>query len=163
MRNERSWRLRYGLLGAGFALALVAAALGGTLAGTGAAAPKVKVVTVSEKEFSLTPSTRKLTAGKVTFLARNAGKFPHALAIEGPGLATRRTAVLLPGKSARLTVTLKNGAYSLWCPVGNHASLGMKLALHVGGSGAAGSSPNPSPASSSTTTSSSGGGGGGWG
>lgn len=166
MRNERSWRLRHGLLGVGFALALVAAALGGTLAGPGAAAPKVKVVTVVEKEFSLTPSTRKLAAGKVTFVATNKGKFPHALAIKGPGLKTAKTAVLTPGSAARLTVTLKNGTYTMWCPVGTHASLGMKLALRVGsGAGTAASSPAPSSTSATSTTSSGGGsgGGGGWG
>lgn len=163
MRNERSWRLRYGLLGAGSALALVAAAIGGVVAGPGAASPKVRIVTVVEKEFSLTPSTRKLSAGKVTFVAVDKGKFRHALAIAGAGVKAR-TAVLAPGKSARLTVTLKSGVYNVWCPVGNHAALGMKLAFHVGGSAGASAAATPSPATTSTPAASGdGGGGGGWG
>ena len=159
MRNERSWRRRYGLLGAGFALALAGAAVGGLAAGPGAASPKVQIVKVTEKEFSLAPSTRKVSAGKVTFVAVNKGKFPHALAIAGTGVKTR----LAPGTSARLTVTLKNGSYSIWCPVGNHAALGMKLALKVGG-GAAASSVAATPSPASTTPAATGdGGGGGWG
>ncbi|MGZ4353246.1 MAG: cupredoxin domain-containing protein [Gaiellaceae bacterium] len=162
MRNERSRRLRYGLLGAGFALALAGAAVGGLAAGPGAASPKVQIVTVTEKEFSLAPSTKQVSAGKVTFVAVNKGKFPHALAIAGTGVKTK-TAVLAPGKSARLTVTLKNGSYSIWCPVGNHAALGMKLALKVGG-GAAASSVAATPSPASTTPAATGdGGGGGWG
>ena len=162
MRNERSRRLRYGLLGAGFALALAGAAVGGLAAGPGAASPKVQVVKVTEKEFSLTPTTKKLSAGKATFVAVNKGTIPHALAIAGKGLKAK-TAVVAPGKSARLTVTLKSGSYNVWCPVGNHAALGMKLALHVGGGSAASSvAETPSPAAT-TTPAATGGGGGGWG
>ncbi len=162
MRNERSWRLRYGLLGAGFALALAGAAVGGLAAGPGAASPKVQIVKVTEKEFSLAPSTKQVAAGKVTFVAVNKGKFPHALAIAGKGVKAK-TAVLAPGTSARLTVTLKSGSYNVWCPVGNHAALGMKLALEVGGGAASSAAATPSPAATSTPAAPSNGGGGGWG
>jgi plastocyanin len=162
MRNERSRRLRYGLFGAGFALALAGAAVGGLAAGPGAASPQVQVVRVTEKEFSLVPSTRKIAAGRVTFVAVDKGTFPHALAIAGKGVKAK-TAVLAPGKSARLTVTLKSGSYTIWCPVGNHAALGMKLALRVGGGAAASSAAaTPSPAPTSTPAAGDGGGGG-WG
>lgn len=163
MRNERSWKLRYWLLGAAFALALGGAAVGGLAAGPGSASPKVQVVKVTEKEFSLTPSTRKLSAGKVTFVAVNKGTIPHALAIAGPGVKAK-TAAVAAGGSARLTVTLKSGAYTIWCPVGNHAALGMKLALHAGGGSAASSAAGtPSPAATTTPAATGGGGGGGWG
>jgi plastocyanin len=162
LRNERSRRLRYGLLGAGFALALTGAAVGGLAAGPGAASPKVQIVKVTEKEFSLAPSTRQVSAGTVTFVAVNKGKFPHALAIAGKGLKAK-TAVVAPGKSARLTVTLKSGSYAVWCPVGNHAALGMKLALKVGGGAASSAAATPSPAATSTPAATGDGGGGGWG
>ena len=163
MRDDSSHRLRTGLLGAGAALALAAAGLAGALARPGDAAHAVKVVTVTEKEFSLTPSTRKLAAGKVTFVARNRGRFPHALEVAGPGVKAR-TKVLSPGRTARLTVTLRKGAYTMWCPIGNHAALGMRLTLHVGGSTAtaapvASTTPAPSTTAPATTTTSSGGGG----
>lgn len=163
MRNERSWRLRYGLLGAGLALALAGAAVGGLAAGPGAASPQVQIVRVAEKEFSLAPSTKQVSAGKVTFVAVNRGTIPHALAIAGKGVKAK-TAVLAPGKSARLTVTLKRGSYNVWCPVGNHAALGMKLALRVGGGSASSSAAEtPSPAATTTPAATGGGGGGGWG
>jgi uncharacterized cupredoxin-like copper-binding protein len=46
--------------------------------------------------------------------------------------------MLAPGKTAKLTVSLKDGSYSLWCPVGNHAALGMKLTAKIGAVAAAG-------------------------
>jgi uncharacterized cupredoxin-like copper-binding protein len=121
--------IRYG------AAALAALALGAAAAAQAQVA--VPTVTVAMKEFTLTPSTTRLKAGRVTFVAVNRGKFPHALSIAGSGVKAR-TATVAPGKSARLTVTLKGGTYRLWCPVGTHASLGMELSLKVGGTVATG-------------------------
>ena len=111
-----------------------------------------KTVTVTLKEFKLVPSMAKLTAGRTTFVAVNRGKFPHALALKGA--ATGKTAVLKPGASARFTVTLKNGAYTLWCPVGTHAAAGMKLAFRVGTtpSGGGGATTTTTPAGPPPTT-----------
>jgi hypothetical protein len=61
--------------------------------------------------------------------------------------------VLASGKSARLTVTLKDGAYELLCPVGNHASLGMKLTASTGTAATGGTSPPPAPAPTTTGSS----------
>src|SRR4051812_33342432 len=119
-------------------LAATGLAAGAALAGGGGA---TKTVTVTLKEFKLVPSTAKLTAGKTTFVAVNRGKFPHALALKGA--ASGRTAVLKPGATARFTVTLKNGAYTLWCPVRTHAAPGMKLALRVGPGAPAGRGAPP--------------------
>lgn len=165
MRNERAWRLRYGLLGAGCALALAAAAIGGLAAGPGAAAPKVTVVKVAEREYSLTPSVRKLpAAGRVTFVVANRGKLTHGLAIGGPGLA-RRQVFVRSGQTKRLTVTLRAGSYRIWCPVPGHAALGMRTTLRVGaGSIAAAPAAAPAPAPTTTAPAASGGGeAGGWG
>jgi hypothetical protein len=134
MRNERT---RYAAAAAAFAVALAGAAVGGVVAQARVAVP---TVAVTLKEFKISTAT-KLRAGKVTLVVVNRGKIPHALKIAGPGV-NAKTAVLASGKSARLTVTLKDGTYQLWCPVGNHASLGMKLTAKLGtvagGTGAAG-------------------------
>ena len=140
-----------------FALALAGAAAGGMVASAGA---KAKIVTVSEKEYSIGLSTRKLPPGKVTFVVRDKGKVAHALAIAGPGVKTQ-TKRIQPGKSASLTVTLRAGSYSLWCPVPGHAALGMKLALKVGGS-SGGGTPSSTPSTSTTTPTTTSSGGGGW-
>jgi uncharacterized cupredoxin-like copper-binding protein len=135
--------IRYG------AGALAALALGAAAAAQARVA--VPTVTVAMKEFKLTPSTTALKAGRVTFVAVNRGRFPHALSIAGSGVRAR-TATVAPGKSARLTVTLKNGAYRLWCPVGTHASLGMKLSLRVGGAPSAGGTGGTVTTPPTTTT-----------
>ena len=38
---------------------------------------------------------------------------------------------LAAGESERLVVTLKPGAYDLYCPVGDHVERGMKLQIEV--------------------------------
>jgi hypothetical protein len=124
MRNERK---RATAAAVAFAVALGGAAVGGVVAHAQVAVP---TVTVTLKEFKVTPAVR-LRAGKVTLVVVNKGTMPHALQVAGPGVAAK-TAMLASGKSARLTVTLKDGTYQLWCPVGNHASLGMKLTAKLG-------------------------------
>jgi hypothetical protein len=124
MRNER---VRATAAAAVFTVALAGAAVGGVVAHGQVAVP---TVTVTLKEFKVVPAS-KLRAGKVTLVVVNRGKIPHALKVAGPGV-NAKTALLASGKSARLTVTLKDGAYQLWCPVGNHAALGMKLTAKLG-------------------------------
>jgi plastocyanin len=137
---------------AAFTVALGGAALGGVVARAEVAVP---TVTVTLKEFKLTPAKTSLAPGRVTFVVVNAGKLAHVLAVSGPGLKTTKTAMLAPGKTARLTVTLRGGSYALWCPLGNHASLGMKATLLVGGATAAKpTTSTPAP----TTTGGTGGG-----
>jgi hypothetical protein len=125
MRNERK---RYAAAAAAFTIALGGAAVGGVVAHAQAAVP---TVTVALKEFKITPAL-KLRAGKVTLVVVNKGKLPHALQVSGPGVSAK-TGMLAAGKTARLTVMLKDGSsYKLWCPVGNHAALGMQLTAKLG-------------------------------
>jgi hypothetical protein len=132
MRNERK---RATAAAVAFTVALGGAAIGGVVAHAQATVP---AVTVTLKEFKVTAAA-KLRPGKVTLVVVNRGKIPHSLKIAGPGV-NGKTAMLASGKSARLTVTLKDGAYRLWCPVGNHASLGMQLSadLRTAAAGGAG-------------------------
>jgi plastocyanin len=143
-----------GIVGKRVAAAALATGLalgGAALAGVGAQAQRaVPTVTVGLKEFRLLPSTKKLHTGKVILVAVNRGKFPHALEIKGPGVQAK-TAMLRPGQSKRLTVTLRKGTYSLWCPVSNHAEMGMRMTLKVS-AGTATSTGMPAPTSSSTPT-----------
>ena len=137
------------------ATALLGASLAGVVAHAGAAAAKV---VVTEREFHITLAPAKVKAGPTTFVVKNTGRFPHALAIAGPGVASKRTAMISPGKSGQLTITLRAGSYSVWCPVPGHAAQGMKAKLAVAGGTAASSG-------GSTTTTDTGGGDGGtvWG
>jgi hypothetical protein len=68
----------------------------------------------------------KPRAGTVKFVVRNAGDDAHDFWVRGGGKRWK-TRVLIPGKSATLTVTLKKGVrYSFWCGVSDHAEEGMR-------------------------------------
>lgn len=125
-------------------IALGGAAVAGVAAHGGAGTTTVKV---TEKEYRIALSVKKAPAGPVKFVVRNSGTYPHALAIAGPGLKPKRTPLIKPGRSATLTVTLRSGTYSLWCPVPGHAARGMKASFTAGGGG-----PATSTASSGGTT-----------
>ncbi|MEV6228787.1 hypothetical protein AB0L88_13045 [Saccharopolyspora shandongensis] len=73
-----------------------------------------------------------LPPGRYTFRAINDGRAPHALQINGPGVANARTPVVQSGQATDLTVDLRRGLYDFWCPVGNHRQMGMQLNVFVG-------------------------------
>jgi plastocyanin len=107
---------------------------------TGAASGGTSV-SVSEKQYKLTPSIAKVSrAGAVTIQVQNTGSIPHALKIEAPGGGgTASTSEIQPGKSATLTVRLKKGTYVWFCPIDGHRKLGMKGTIAVAGGGSGGS------------------------
>ncbi len=115
-------------LGAGIAVAFAAFALAGpALAAPAharhAAGTSIKV-TATEFKFALSPTGAK--AGSVTFTITNKGKLAHDFAIAG-----KKSALIAPGKSGKLTVTLKAGKVPYKCTVPGHAAAGMKGTLVV--------------------------------
>jgi plastocyanin len=112
-------------------------------------------VAVSAKlsEWKVELSDRSVAAGSITFTVDNVGSIPHAFEVEGHGIE-QETAVIQPGASATLTLTLEPGTYEVYCPVGadSHKKLGMETDLKVvaakvsGPSGYGASEPNESPA-----------------
>jgi uncharacterized cupredoxin-like copper-binding protein len=108
----------------------------GGASGGSAAAPAT--VAISETEFKLSPSSPQLKAGPVTIQVKNDGGTTHALVLVGPK-GVVRTAALAPGKSATLHADLKDGTYTMFCPIDGHKGMGMTGAIKVG-SGAGGSS-----------------------
>jgi uncharacterized cupredoxin-like copper-binding protein len=94
----------------------------GPALGSRAHATATVTVTATEFKFKVSPTTVK--PGKVTFDVVNKGKIAHNFQIDG-----KTTALLSPGKSAKLTVTLKAGKYPYKCTVDSHATLGMKGTL----------------------------------
>jgi uncharacterized cupredoxin-like copper-binding protein len=86
-----------------------------------------KAITVTASEFKFKLSTKTVSApGAVTFTVVNKGKIPHDFKIAG-----KKTPLLKPGKSAKLTVTLKKGKVAYLCTVAGHATLGMKGTITV--------------------------------
>jgi uncharacterized cupredoxin-like copper-binding protein len=119
------------------ALLAVLTACGGSSGGGGG-----RTVDVTLTEFKVELSDTALQSGEYTFVAKNDGAIVHALEIEGPGVE-KKTATLEPGKSAELTVTLKQGTYEFYCPVDGHKDKGMKTEIRVGGSGGGANTKTP--------------------
>jgi uncharacterized cupredoxin-like copper-binding protein len=120
------------------ALALAGAAIAGVVAHASASKTTIRV---TEREYKIALSATHAPAGPVRLEIKNTGKYAHELAISGAGVS-KKTPLIKPGKSAVLLVTLKQGAYSIWCPVPGHAARGMKAKLTAptaagGGGGAA--------------------------
>jgi plastocyanin len=79
-------------------------------------------------------SKRALTAraGTVTIRMANGNEdsLPHAIAIEGNGV-DKDGATVQPGGTSTVTVRLKPGRYTFYCPVDGHEDAGMKGTLTV--------------------------------
>src|SRR5205807_7445972 len=98
---------------------------------------------VSEKEFSITPSTINLAqTGTYAFKVTNDGQITHAFALNGA-----KTPDIQPGQSATLTIDLSHkGTYDAYCPIDAHRSKGMEAKISIG-------TPTPSTTSTPGTTS----------
>jgi len=120
---------------AALALAVLGATTAVVVANAGVAHPLKATITVNEREFKITPSSRKAPVGRVKLVVKNTGSYPHALAIRGAGV-NKRTPTIKPGKSAVLVVDLRSGSYALWCPIPGHAARGMKSSLALPGAAA---------------------------
>lgn len=79
-------------------------------------------------------SQRALTAraGTVTIRLANGSEdsFPHAIAIEGNGV-DKDGQTVQPGGTSTVTMRLKPGRYTFYCPVDGHEDQGMKGTLTV--------------------------------
>jgi uncharacterized cupredoxin-like copper-binding protein len=83
-------------------------------------------VSVIATEFHFKLSKTSVPHGTVVFTVTNKGKLAHDFKIGG-----KKTALISPGKSAKLTVTLKTGKAPYLCTVPGHAAAGMKGTLTV--------------------------------
>jgi uncharacterized cupredoxin-like copper-binding protein len=120
--------------------ALLLSACGGNSGKSGASSsgsgPPLQTISLSEKEFSITPKAINVAkAGTYTFDVKNDGQITHALEVEGNGVE-QKTGHIDPGKSATLTVDLsKAGSYEVYCPIDSHRQNGMEASLTVGSGG----------------------------
>ncbi|MDX6703827.1 MAG: hypothetical protein QOF26_4053 [Baekduia sp.] len=126
-----------GAYGGGGPKTTSAAAATTPAAAPAAAAPAgAQALALAAKEsggLSLAPAALKAKAGTVTLKLDNPGGngLPHAIAITGDGVA-QSGAIAQPGGTSSLSVKLKPGKYTFYCPVGNHRAQGMEGTLTVG-------------------------------
>lgn len=111
-------------------LALVLAACGGSGngGGGGAAFGEAQTIRISEKEYSLNPSTVTVArAGTYTFEITNDGQTTHGFDIEaGGGGDEAEAGNIEPGESKTVQLALKAGqSYEMYCPIDGHRQEGM--------------------------------------
>ena len=85
-----------------------------------------------EDNFTFTKKTLTAKAGTVTIHVDNASsnEYQHGIAIEGNGVDTDGN-IAQPGSTSTVTVKLKPGTYTFYCPVPEHEKYGMKGTLTV--------------------------------
>jgi plastocyanin len=124
------WRA-IGVLGVS---ALATAAAG--VAGAGAAKAPVKTTLHlrADPGGDLRFTRTKLSAkhGSITIVMKNpAGSAaPHGVAVANPG-KDKKGKVVDPGGTSRVTVKLRKGAYTFYCPYDGHRAIGMTGKLVV--------------------------------
>jgi plastocyanin len=98
--------------------------------GGSASALDIKAEEPGDEEFGFDPKSLDAKAGKVTLkLTLPKGlKAPHGIAVDGQG---QPGPVVKAGETSEVTVDLKPGKYTYYCPVGDHREEGMEGTLTV--------------------------------
>ena len=113
-------------------LIVAALAVVGALAVAGVVSASTTVsLRASKTKLAFNHTTLTAKHGKVTLVMSNTSGLQHAIAVKGHGLNSKGKTVNMGGTS-RVTVTLKKGTYTFYCPVDGHAAAGMKGKLIVG-------------------------------
>jgi plastocyanin len=130
---------------------LLAACGGSSATREGGRSAAARTVQISEREFSLNPSTITLPRpGRYELEITNDGEITHALEIEGSGgPGEAKTGDIEPGEKDTLRFTFSaDGSYEMYCPIDGHEQQGMKGTITVG------STPGSGETTSGQTTTS---------
>lgn len=102
---------------------------GGTASAGGGSKVALKAEATGLK-FDKKTATAK--AGTVTMTMSNpqGGQVPHSIAVEGNGV-DKDGKVVQPGGTSQVSVKLKPGKYTFYCPVDGHRKAGMQGTLTV--------------------------------
>ena len=95
-----------------------------------AAAPRT--VKVKAFEFAYEPKQITVPPGAVVFEVTNTGSIEHTFLIDDPAKKLLgKIAVISPGKTEKLTVTLRAGVHTIYCDLAGHREAGMVASLKV--------------------------------
>ena len=98
--------------------------------GGGGQSTNLQVAADSSGQLKFDKSTLSSKAGNVTITMDNPSPVQHSIAVEGNGIDKSGGTVGMGGKST-VTVALKPGKYTFYCPVDGHKAAGMKGTLTV--------------------------------
>jgi len=103
-----------------------------TTAAAGASSATVNLVADPNGLMMFDITTLTAKAGTVTISMKNPSTsgMPHGIAVQGNGV-DKDGPTVQPGGTSTVTVTLKPGTYSYYCPVAGHEAAGMKGTLTV--------------------------------
>lgn len=112
--------------------ALVAAAgvlAAAALAFAGATVQSVRIVA---REFAFEPKEITVRPGDVVFAVHNAGAIEHNFLVDDAAKKTvARIAVISPGGSEEVRLSVRPGAYAIYCDLPGHKEAGMTAVLRV--------------------------------
>ena len=91
---------------------------------TSGRAPQTIIVTMTEFAFALDHPPNG--PGAYVFHVVNAGKYPHAVELDGAGVSDQKSSTVQPGGSTDLAATLQAGDLDMYCPVDGHRARGME-------------------------------------
>jgi plastocyanin len=102
--------------------------------------PRKSGFEISLGEWAVTPETKVVRPGRITFVVTNRGTIDHGFEIEADGDHSGQggaeglkmeTKVLRPGESVRMSADLAPGTYKIECLVDGHDDMGMEGFLEV--------------------------------
>ena len=135
------------LLPAALLLAACGGSSGGSSEGSASGGAVVQTIQISEKEYSLNPSTITLAKpGTYAFEVTNNGQITHAFTVEQSGDMGDEveSGDLDPGSSKTVKFTFSAGKrFEMYCPVDGHKAQGMAGTISVGGAAGGGTTTNP--------------------
>jgi uncharacterized cupredoxin-like copper-binding protein len=135
--------------------ALLLAACGGSSnsssgdEGSASGGAVVQTIQISEKEYSLNPSTISVPKpGAYAFEVTNDGSTTHGFNVEASGGGGDENEVesgnISPGSSKTVKFTFEAGKrYEMYCPVDGHRQEGMAGTISVGGAASGATTTNP--------------------
>jgi len=95
-------------------------------AATPTSAPAPQTITVTMTEFAFALDHPPTGPGAYVFHAVNAGKYPHAVELDGAGVSDQKSSIVQPGATTDLAATLQAGDLDMYCPVDGHRAMGME-------------------------------------
>jgi plastocyanin len=137
------------------AAVLLAACGGSSGEGSSSGGAVIRTIQISEKEFTLNPSTVTLPKpGTYAFEVTNDGTITHALTIEGSGDEGKEveSGDIDPGSKKTVKYTFTAGKkYEMYCPIDGHKAQGMSGTISVGGAAGGGTTTNPEGETTTST------------